>query len=160
MQRRDAEQLRLHGDRLVGADRHDVVHPGGERVLADLLQGRELGLVGRHDQLAAAPVVDAPLGAIAVEPFPPLDADLGLEAALGVIEAGVDDLAVARAGPGADQPLGLQHHHVAAGHGERPRDREAHHARADHCDFDLVHSAFHCRLRGTVPLSPAPNLTC
>ena len=53
------------------------------------------------------------------------DAEPGPEAALEVIDAGVDNFGIARADAGADGVLGLQHDHLPAGQGHAPGDRQA-----------------------------------
>ena len=55
-----------------------------------------------------------------------------LEAARRVVDAGVDDLAVAGAGAGAEAGRRLDHDHLAPGHRQRSRHREADDARAHH----------------------------
>ena len=57
-----------------------------------------------------------------------------------VIDAGVDHLAVARGGDGADAFGRFQHDDFAAGLRQPPRDRETDHARADDDAIDPIHS--------------------
>ena len=55
-----------------------------------------------------------------------------LEASRRVVDAGVDDLAVTGTGAGAEAGGRLDHDHLAPGHRQRPRRREADDARAHH----------------------------
>ena len=76
------------------------------------------------------------LGAIGVEQAPAGDAGPRHQAALGVVDAGVNDLGIARAGLGADAFGGLDDDDLTAGKGKRPGDREADHTGADHHAID------------------------
>jgi hypothetical protein len=60
------------------------------------------------------------------------DAESRLERAGRIVDAGVDDLGVARAGLGTDRVRGLQHDHFAAGEREGARHREANDPGANH----------------------------
>ena len=106
---------------------------------ADGGQRRELGLVGGDDQLAAAGVRHAALGAVAIEELLAGNAEPRLEAALGIVDAGMDHLAVARAGLGADGVRTLQDDHLEPGHGQPARAGEAHHTGPDHDAVDPLH---------------------
>ena len=68
------------------------------------------------------------------------DAEPRLGRALRIVDAGVDDLGVARAGVAADQPLLLEHHHLAPGPRQRPGDGEPDHARAHHHALRPIHA--------------------
>jgi hypothetical protein len=69
---------------------------------------------GAHDQLAAALMRDATLGRIGIQPLPALNAQPRLPRPGCVVQAGVDDLAVAGAGGGAEGVGGLQDHDLVA----------------------------------------------
>ena len=79
---------------------------------------------GRHQQLAAARVRHAVLGAEGVEQLLAAHAQRRPQAAGRIVDAGVDHLAVARARLRADQLVLLQHHRLMAGQGERARHRQ------------------------------------
>jgi len=100
------------------------------------LQQFGFGGVGGDDQLAAIAVRHAVLGAVGVKQAPAGHAGLGHQAALGIIDAGVDHLGVARAGLGADAFGGLDDDDLTAGKSQRAGDREADHAGADHHAVD------------------------
>ena len=127
----DATELRLERARLCGGERPQVRYTVRVGLLLDRVQFRELLLVGRDEQLAAALVGDRALVAIAVERVLARHAEPGLQRAGRIVDAGMDDLGVARAGLGADRVRGFQHHHLAAGERERAGYRESHHAGAD-----------------------------
>jgi hypothetical protein len=70
------------------------------------------------------------------------NAHLRHQAAGAVVDAGVDHLAVARGGLGADAFGCLQHDHFAAGLGQPPRDRKADHPGSNDDAIYLVHVRF------------------
>ena len=59
------------------------------------------------------------------------------QAAGRIVDAGVDHLAVAGGSLRADQLVLLQHHHLVAGHGQRPGDGQPDRAGADDDGFDV-----------------------
>ncbi len=67
------------------------------------------------------------------------DAEPRHQAAGGVVDAGVDHLAVARGRFGADRLRGFQHDHLAPRLRQRARHREADHPGSHHHAIDLVH---------------------
>jgi hypothetical protein len=140
VQRRDRAQLRLHAAHFAEADRGHVGDAIGMRLAADPLQLLELRVLGGDDQLAAAAVRHAALGAVGVQALAPRDAGARLERALRVIDAGMDHLGVARAGMRADRVLGFDDHDLAPGERERARHREAHQPRADHDRVNAIHA--------------------
>ena len=125
--------------RLRRAEPFDIVDAVGARRGGDPFEGRDLALFGGDDQLAELRERHPVLAAIGVEPPAPVDAAGRLEAALWVIDAAVDDLAVARGGLKADRPGAFEHQHLAAGQRQGPRRGEPDDPGADHDAFDLVH---------------------
>ena len=126
----DAGERGLQSLRLHRAQQLHILHAidGGPR--ADACELLQLRRIGRHDQLAAAPVRQAALAEIFVERPAALHAEAGHEAAMGIIDARVDDLAVA-GGCFRAEALGLvEDQHLASGDGERAGDSQPHHARA------------------------------
>ena len=82
------------------------------------------------------------LSAVVVEPPLALDAEPRLQAAGRVVDAGMDDLAVARAGLAADQLVTFQEDNLAPGLGQRPGRGQPDDAGADDDRFDpLRHPA-------------------
>ncbi len=136
---RHATQLRLERARLGGGERPQVGHPVRLGLPTDRVQLRELVLGGGHEQLAAAPVGDAALVAVAVERVLARDAEARLERAGRVVDAGVDDLGVARAGLGADRVGGLQDHYLPAGEREGARHGQADDTGADYDGVQAIH---------------------
>ena len=135
-QRGGAAQRRFQPHGLFAGNVLQVVHAVGARA-GDVLQLGRLGRVGGHDQLAQALVRHAALGAIGVEQMLAAHAQPGFQAAGRVIDAGVYDFGVARAGAGADGLGGFCHQHLASAQRQGPRDRQADHARADHDAVDV-----------------------
>src|SRR4029453_15221480 len=108
----------------------------------DRLQFLGLARRRRHDQLAAIAMRNAVVAAIPVERVLAAYAHLRHQAAGAVIDPGVDPLAVAGRGDGADALSGLEHDYFAAGLGQPPCDREPDHPRSDDNAIDLVHVSF------------------
>src|SRR5207244_11413153 len=96
----------------------------------------------RDDQLAAIAMGNAVIAAILVERALAAHAHLRHQAAGAVIDAGVDHLAVAGGGDGADALGSLEHDHFAARLGQPPCDREPDHPSSDDDAIDLVHVSF------------------
>ena len=110
--------------------------------------------VGRHDQLAAVLMRHAVVLAIGIEHAPAGDAGAGHQAALGVVDAGVDDLGVARARLGADRFGGLHDDDFTAGQGKRAGDGKADNTCADHNAVDgFERGRIHGRMLEPPPLS-------
>src|SRR6185503_93696 len=102
MERTHAVELRLQGDCLrcrQFLELYAVARCGG----LDLRALRELSLGSRDDELAATAVEHITGLAVLVELVAPRDAQTRLEGAARIVDAGVDDLAVARAGAGAER---------------------------------------------------------
>jgi hypothetical protein len=102
------------------------------------LEGGELLWGGRGDDLRDPPVRDPLPGAELVERTVARDAEPGLQGVLGVVEPGVDDLAVAARGFEAVPDPALEDHEVDF-RGEARGDREAHDARSHDRDTRVRH---------------------
>ena len=102
-------------------------------------QGRQLIGGSSHDQLAAALVRHIALRTVAVQLFTALHTQPGFERALGVVDTGMDDLAVARAGACANCIGRFEHQNLAPLQGQGTRHGQAHHASPHHHAIDLVH---------------------
>src|SRR6185437_9337800 len=89
---------------------------------------------------AAAPVRDAMLLTEGIQPVASGNAEPGLERAARIIDAGMDDLAVARAGAGAETVGRFEDENFTAGLRQRSRHRQAHDASADDDRVDVVHA--------------------
>src|SRR5690606_3912357 len=97
----------------------------------------------RYEQFGDPLVRDTVLGTEFIELRLARDAQLRAQRARRIVDAGVDDLAVARARLRADDVVLLEHHDLAPAHGQSPRDGEADDARADDNSFDIsCHGAF------------------
>src|SRR5205807_1366059 len=130
VKRRRARELRLErlSRRAVEPRELDAV---GLRRGGDAGEARQLGIGRGDDELFAAPMRNGAPGAELVEPLTPSDAQLRLERARRIVDAGVDHLAVARTRPGAEARGGFEDQHLAPGERQLPRHREAHDAGAD-----------------------------
>jgi hypothetical protein len=148
VQRGRAAQRGLHRARLGFRQQAQVGHAVGGGALADPLQPAGLLLRGRDDQLAAIVVRHAAVAAEIVEAALAVDAGARDQAAGGVVDAGMDDLAVAGRGLGADALGGVEHQHLAPGQRQGAGDGEPDHAGADHDRIELLHAKGSCS-RGT-----------
>jgi hypothetical protein len=101
-QRAVRPERRLERADLCAAEPEEVVDAVRLRLCLERRKLGDLALVGGDDQLAAAPVLHAVLAAEAVKHHLALDAEPGLGKAGRVIDASVDDFAVARAHPRLD----------------------------------------------------------
>src|SRR5271166_3441169 len=113
----DAVQFRFEPPRLGSIETFDIVNAIGEGCGGNLLEGRNLRVIGSNDDFAHARVSDAVVAAIGVEPPAPpaaLDAGRRFQTLSWVVDAAVDDLAVARRGLGADWPGAVEHHNLVA----------------------------------------------
>src|SRR6185437_4328346 len=111
----DRGEIRLKTAQRVGAEEFKIADAVRRRPLANAVEQRELALLAGDDELAEPLVLDAALGAIGIEHLAAGDAGARLEAAPRVVDAGMDDLAVARGGLEADAVFALEHHDLDAG---------------------------------------------
>ena len=132
----EAGEIGLERPRLRAREPSEILDPVGARFRHDGAERGDLFLGDRDDQLADSAVRHAALRAIFIEPLAPGDAGARLEAALWIIESGMDHFAVARRGMGADPALLLEQQHVAAGQGQGPRHCQSDDAAAHHHAFD------------------------
>ena len=135
-------ERRLQRARRLARQQLQIVDAIGFGMRPDRLQFFGFAWRRRHDQLAAIAMGNAVVAAILVERALAADAHLRHQAAGAVIDAGVDHLAVAGGGDGADALSGLEHDHFAARLGQPPCDREPDHPRSDDDAIDLVHVSF------------------
>ena len=70
------------------------------------------------------------------------DAEPRHQAVGGIVDAGVNDLAVARGRFGADALRRLQDDDLTPGHGQRARHRQADDAGTHHDAIDFLHASF------------------
>ena len=123
-----------------GAREHfQIGHTVPSGLRAELLQRGNPRRFGRDDELAATPVRNAVSGEKRVKSLAPRNAQLRLERPGRIVDSRVDDLAVARAGAGADRAFRFEDDHFAAGKREGPGARQADHA----CAYDDRIDPFH-----------------
>ena len=142
-----AVQRRFQRDRLCGTQPGQIVHAAGLAALHQRAQCAFLRCVGGHHQLAATPVRDAMRLAVVVQQLTPAHAQPGLQRPRGVVQAGVDDLAVARTGAGTDGRRGFEHDHLAPGQCQRARHAQADDAGTDDHAVDSIHQITRARGR-------------
>ena len=132
MQGRDARKLRLHAARRRSLDHLDAFDAVDLRLLQDRAELLDLRLAGRDHQLAALLVRHAMRDAEVVKHPPPARAVIGALRAGRVVEAGVDDLTVARGDASTDGIGGFRHDHVVAVERRPARDRQPNHPCPNH----------------------------
>ena len=137
-QRRRAAHFGFELVRLGAGDQAHAVDVVDVRALEQVQQHLLFFIAVGDDELAAVVVFDAARLAIGVQGAVAGDTEARLEAARCVVEAGVNDAAVARRGDGARMGLRLEQQHFAAGQRQCARHGEAHHARTDDDAFDPV----------------------
>ena len=111
----------------------------GRRLAQDAIERLHLLRAGGHNQFAQLTMRDTPLGAIGVQHLFALHTQTRFERTCGVINARVDDFAVACAGASADRILRFKHHDLVPRQSQRPRNSQAHHTSANHDCIDLFH---------------------
>ena len=139
-QGRLAAQLGLERDRFLARQPSQVVHAIEGRLGLQRVQAGQLLRRGRDDQLAAAPVRDMALLAMCIEQLLAAHAQARLQRSGRVVQAGVDDLAVARAHPGADRVRAFQHQRFQPAHRQRAPYRQADNPGTDHDSIDSIHA--------------------
>ena len=132
-------QIRLHGARLRTREQRQVGYTVGQPGSTNTSQLSILIRRRRHDQFAAALVADRAFFAIGVQQILAAHAQLRLERSLRVINAGMDNLAIARTGTGTDCASRLQHQHLAPPQRKLTCHGQTHHAGANHDTVQLVH---------------------
>ena len=95
MQRREAPHLRFQSAGFVARQPSQVIDAVGARALLDAAQHLDFLGVGRHHQLPTAQVLDPMLFQIAIEKVSPASAQARLQAAEGIVEAGMNDFRIA-----------------------------------------------------------------
>ena len=111
----DARAVGLELGDLLGAQAPQARHRVGAAAALELVQARELALVQRDDDLAAALDGDAALLAVGVQARGALDAQPRLQRARLVVDAGVDDAGVVAGLAGAHLVGGVDHGHAQPG---------------------------------------------
>jgi hypothetical protein len=139
VQRRHAAQRRLHRFRFIGRQQAQITHSVGRRLRLDLVQCHDLLRRGGDNQLAAAAVGDAALLAVSVQQRPAFHTQECLRRAGRIVDAGVDDFAVARTGFGADRARRLKDNDLAAGERQRPCTGQADNSRTDYSAIYSFH---------------------
>ena len=154
---RFALKRRLERPGLRAAQPDEIVDAVRLRLVFERRKLGDLALRGGDDQLAATPMRHAVIPAEPVEHGVAVDAQPRLGEACRVIDAGMDDLAVARAHPRADRVFGLDDDDLAAGARERAGDRETDDARADDETIDVTSRLPPCASNGrTLSKRPCP----
>jgi hypothetical protein len=134
----DAPHARLHHGDLGLCHEHEIVETVAAAVRRQGFEVPDLPLFGGHDKLPRAPVGEDADGAEVVEEALAFHAQPRLEGSRGVVDPGVDDLAVAAARFLADSGVPLDDADVAARAGELGGDGEADDSGPDDGDFEIM----------------------
>jgi hypothetical protein len=146
-QRTRAVQRWFKRQRLGTAQQPQVIDAVGRALFHQPAEVWQVGRARCDHQLAAAPVRHALRAAVVVQQRLAAHAQLRLQAASGVVQPRVDDLAVARRDARADAVRRLDDDDLAPSQRQLARDRQADDAGADDGHFYLIH---HC----SVPRCP------
>src|ERR1700679_74462 len=133
-------ELRLKRSRLLPCEPDEIedsirFRPGLKR-----REARDLALVGRNDELAAAPMRHAIFAAEAIQHLLSLGAQTRFGQAGRIINAGVNDLAVSRTYARADGVFRLDNDDLPPRARERSGDRQPNNPGADNETLDRVHA--------------------
>ncbi|CAH1694025.1 hypothetical protein CHELA40_50722 [Chelatococcus asaccharovorans] len=112
----------------------------GGRMRRDTGDAFALAVVSGNDQFATGPVRDATLGTISVKPPATFHAEACHQAAMGIVDARMDHLAVARGCLCADGAGGFEDEDIPPRLGEAARDGKADNAGTDNNDIDVFHA--------------------
>jgi hypothetical protein len=115
------------------------MHAAGLGLGADLVELVDLARLRRHDELTEPLMRDAALAAIGVKTVASGNAEPCLQAALRIIDAGMDDFRITRARFGADAVGGFEDENVTPGECQRARRRQTDDARPDDGAINLIH---------------------
>src|SRR6516165_6609274 len=146
----DAGKLRLERARGIAADHLQAFNTVGQSLREQRFDLGQLVLVGGDDQLAALVVRNSMRGAEVIEHASAAHAVLGARGVGRIIDAGVNDLAVARRHSVADSAGRLGDDHIVACERRRTGDRKSDNARADDQDlhaFNLIPILYAARNR-------------
>ena len=122
-------ELRLERSRLLTCEPDKIVNSIRFRAGLKRREARDLALVGRDDELAAAPMRHAIFAAEAIQHLLSLDAQTRFGQAGRVIDAGMNDLAVSRTYPRADGVFRLDNDDLPPGARQRSGNRQPDDAR-------------------------------
>ena len=114
MERQSAAERRLQVARLRRIEQPDLARAARACAPRERLESRGLALLDCHDELAAATMRDVVCGAERVKELPSARAESRLGTAGLVVDAGVDDLAVARTRPRSDAIGGFDDDDITA----------------------------------------------
>ncbi len=119
----------------------------------------DLSCVRRHQKLSASLVRNARLPAERVQHRFAIDAEPRFDEPRRIIDAGVDDFAIARTDAVANPARFFDDNDFPAGPSEPPRDRETDHACADDQTLDRFHPSTLLQVEHSPPLIPQPFCT-
>src|SRR6266851_5244959 len=141
VERGDAGDVRLAGTNLVGADEAQAFDTVLLVILFQRVQGGFFVRVSGYDEFSGVAEGDIVFGAELIHQAVAFDAEAGFEGIFRVVDAGVNDAAVARAGDHAELGILLDEENVAGALGDGVGDGAADYAAADDEDVGLVHGS-------------------
>ena len=138
---------RFESARLIAAEPGQIHDAVGLGLLLDGRKISDFAFGRRRQYFAAAPVRYAIFSAKSVKHRLALDAQACLVETGRVVDAGVNDFAVAGTCPRANDPLAFEHDHFVPRARQCACDRKTDDARADHQTFYRIHKAETLRRR-------------
>ena len=138
-QRPISDQRGFERARLLAAEPNEIVDAVGLGLGFKRGELVDLARVHRHQELAASLVRYAELLAERVQHRLAVDAEPRFDEPRRIVDAGMDDFAVARTDAPADPAIGFDDDHLAPSASERPRDGKTDHARADDKALNQFH---------------------
>jgi hypothetical protein len=138
LQRRHGVELRFECARFIAAQPAYALDAIDLGLLRQVFERGHLGLLCRHDQLAALHMRDVMRCEKAVERAPALYAEPRFQRPSGIMQAGVDDFRVAGRDTRADAPLALNHNDVTPAPRQRVAARQSNRARANNYNVKIA----------------------
>ena len=135
------DQRGLERARVLAAEPHEIRDSVGLGLSLKRGELVDLACVRRHQELAASLVRDAELLAKRIQHRFAFDAEPRFDEPRRIVDAGMDDLAVARTHPGPDPAFAFDDDHLPPRAGERARNGETNDAGADDETLNCFHSS-------------------
>ena len=154
------DQLGFERARVLAAEPYEIADSIGLGLSLKRGEPVDLSWVHRDQKLAASLVRNAELLAECVKHCFAVDAEPRLVEPCRIIDAGMDDFAIARTDPGANPALAFDDDHFPPGESERSRDGKTDDTRPDDETFNRFHPSTLCSKWSVfqVERSPRPRL--
>ena len=138
-QRARAIDLRLELTSLLRIEAHQILYPVAPRSLDECFHRIDLFVLGGDHKLAGPGMRDPVARTEVIQRMLARHTHPRLQAAVEVVQTGVDDAGVARAHLRADDLVSFEDDHLATAQCQRARDRKPDDSGANHDAFNAVH---------------------